>query len=361
MTIHARLKAGLLTLLIGAGACGGDVEAGGGTNSEAGVLVEGASRVINVEISTVETRDFVERISLTGTVVAGQDVTLSAQESGVIRRVVVEKGATVTAGQPLLEIDDAVLRSQVAEATAQASLANETWTRRKRLYEEDQVGSELAYLEARYTAEQASARLATLQTRLGRTVIRAPIDGVLETRMVELGAMVSVGTHVARIVSLDPVKVVAGVPERYARDVTVGASVTTVFDVLDIFSEGSISYVGATVNAQNRTFLVELEMANPDGVIKPEMVANLGLVRQMIEDAIVIPQEALVRVEDGYVVFVVEGEGNAAVVVSRAVELGASQRNEVVIEAGLSPGERLIVVGQQQVVAGDRVNVVGTR
>ncbi len=361
MTIHARLMAGLLTLLIGAGPSGGDVESGGGTTSEAGVLVEGASRVINVEISTLETRDFVERINLTGTVVAGRDVTLSAQESGVIRRVVVEKGTTVTAGQPLLEIDDAVLLSQVAEATAQASLANETWTRRKRLYEEDQVGSELAYLEAKYTAEQASARLAILQTRLGRTVIRAPIDGVLETRLVEVGAMVNVGTNVARIVSLDPVKVVAGVPERYARDVRVGALATTVFDVLDLSSEGTISFVGASVNARNRTFLVELEMPNPDGLIKPQMVANVGLVQQTIEGAIVIPQEALVRVEDGYVVFVVKGDGDDAVVLSRAVELGASQRNEVVIEAGLSAGERLIVVGQQQVTAGDRINVVGMR
>jgi membrane fusion protein (multidrug efflux system) len=359
MMIQTRFKAGLLTLLVGALACGGDIAAGGA--SEAGVLVEGASRVINVEISTVETRDFVERINLTGTVVAGQDVTLSAQESGVIRRVVVEKGATVTAGQPLLEIDDAVLRSQVAEATAQASLANETWTRRKRLYEEDQVGSELAYLEARYTADQASARLAMLQIRLGRTVIRAPIDGFLETRMVEVGSMVNVGTNVARIVSLDPVKIVAGVPERYAKDVAVGASAITVFDVLDSSTDGRISYVGATVNAQNRTFLVELEMPNPDGVIKPQMVANVGLVRQTIEDAIVIPQEALVRVEDGYVVFVAKGDGDDDVVLSRAVEVGASQRNEVVIEAGLSAGERLIVVGQQQVTAGDRINVVGTR
>ena len=359
MMIHPWLKAGLLTLLLGAVACGGDVEAGGA--NEAGVLVEGASRVINVETSTVATREFVERISLTGTVVASQDVTLSAQESGVIRRVVVEKGASVTTGQALLEIDDAVLLSQVEEATAQASLANETWERRKRLYEVDRVGSELAYLEARYGAEQASARLAMLQTRLGRTVIRAPIDGVLETRLVEVGAMVNVGTDVARIVSLDPVKVVAGVPERYARDVRVGASVTTVFDVLDITSEGRISYVGATVNARNRTFLVELEMPNPDGLIKPQMVANLGLVRQTVGGAIVIPQEALVRVEDGYVAFVVEGKGSDAVVLSRAVELGSSQRNEVVIETGLTAGERLIVVGQQQVTAGDRVNVVGTR
>ncbi len=359
MTFYTRLKTGVLVLLAGAVACGGDAEAGGA--SAAGVLVEGASRVINVEISTVRTQDFVDRISLIGTVIAGQDVTLSAQEAGVISRIVVDKGATVTTGQRLLEIDDAVLRSQVEEATAQASLANETWERRKRLYEEDQVGSELAYLEARYGAEQAAARLAMLQTRLGRTVIRAPIDGFLETRMVEIGAMVSVGTNVARIVSLDPVKVVAGVPERYAKDVMVGASATVVFDALDISTEGKISYVGATVNARNRTFLVELEMPNPDGVIKPEMVVNVGLVRQTIDDAVVIPQEALVRVENGFVVFVIEGDGNEAVVVSRAVELGASQRNQVVIEAGLAPGEQLIVVGQQQVTAGDRVNVVGRR
>ncbi len=358
-TNQMRLKVGVLTLLAGVMACGGEAEAGG--TREAGVLVEGAARVINVEISTVATRDFVERIRLTGTVIADQDVILSAQEAGVIRRVVVDQGATVTRGQRLLEVDDAVLRSQVEEAAAQASFANETWERRKRLYEEDQVGSELAYLEARYSAEQASARLTTLQTRLGRTIIRAPIDGVLETRMVEVGAMVSVGTNVARIVSLDPVKVVAGVPERYARDVTVGTAATTVFDVLEISTEGTISYVGATVNPRNRTFLVEIEMRNPDRVLKPEMVANVGVVRQMIPDAVVIPQEALVRVEDGYVVFVAEGEGDSAVVVSREVELGASERNEVVIEAGLTPGERLIVVGQQQVTAGDRVNVVGMR
>ena len=358
-TNHIRLKLGVLTLLAGVMACSGEAEAGG--TSEAGVLVEGASRVINVEISTVATRDFVERISLTGTVIAGRDVTISAQEAGVIRTVVVDQGATVSEGQRLLLVDDALLRSQVEEAAAQASLANETWVRRKRLYEEDQVGSELAYLEARYSAEQASARLTTLQTRLGRTIIRAPIDGVLETRMVEVGAMVNVGTDVARIVSLDPVKVVAGVPERYARDVEVGAAAATVFDVLDISTEGTISYVAATVNSRNRTFLIEIEMPNPEGVIKPEMVANVGVVRHLVPDAVVIPQEALVRVEDGYVVFVAEGEGEAAVVVSREVALGASQQNEVVIESGLTPGEKLIVVGQQQVTAGDRVNVVGTR
>ena len=361
MTIQARLKGGLsVALLAGVVAsCGGEVEAVDGGND--GVLVEGTSRVINVETTTVEKREFVEIIRLTGIAMADQDVTISAEESGVIRRIVVDQGSAVRSGQALFEIDSNILESQVAEATAQAALASETWERRKRLYEEDQVGSELAYLEAKYGAEQTAARLSMLETRLGHTVIRAPISGVLETRLVEVGTMVGVGTEVGRVVSLDPIKVAAGVPERYAPDVAVGASATVSFDVLDLSMDGTISYVGATVNRTNRTFPIELEMTNPGTVIKPEMVANVAVVRRALANAVVVPQETLVRVEDGFVAFVVEGTGGESVVVSRSVEIGPSQRNGVVIESGLDTGDRLIVVGQQQVSAGDRMNVVGTR
>ncbi len=339
--------------------CGGDAEAVDSGND--GVLIEGTARVINVETQTVVSGEFVEIIRLTGIVLADQDVTISAEESGVIRRILVDKGTEVKAGQPLFRIDDEILKSQVEESAAQAALANETWERRKRLYEDDQVGSELAYLEAKYNAEQAAARLALLQTRLGQTVIRAPIAGVLESRMVEVGTMVSVGTQVARVVTRDPIKVVAGVPERYAADVAVGAVATVFFDVLDLSKAGVLSYVGATVDPRNRTFPIELEMPNPNGTVKPQMVANVSVVRRVLADAVVVPQEALVRVEAGYRVFVVEGSGEESTVVSRSVETGASQQNGVVIESGLEAGDRLIVVGQQQVSAGDRVTVVGTR
>jgi RND family efflux transporter MFP subunit len=349
----------MATLVAAAASCGGDAEAVDGGND--GVLVQGTARVINVETATVERGEFVEIIRLTGIAMAHQDVTVSAQESGVIRRVLVDKGSTVRAGEALFQIDDEILKSQVEEAAAQAALANETWERRKRLYEEDQVGSELAYLEAKYNAEQSAARLALLQTRLGRTVIRAPIVGVLETRMIEVGTMVNVGTAVGRIVSIDPIKIAAGVPERYAADVEVGAVATVFLDVLELSNEGVLSYVGATVDPGNRTFPIELEMANPGGTIKPQMVANVSVVRRELADAVVVPQEALVRVEAGFVAFVVEGAGEEAMVVSRSVVTGPSQQNGVVIEEGLEPGDRLIVVGQQQVSAGDRVNVVGTR
>lgn len=316
-------------------------------------------RVINVEASTVEPGDFVELITLTGVVLAERDVRLAAEEAGVIREILAEKGIRVRAGQGILKIDDQILSAQVDEARANATLAQETWERRRRLFEEDGVGSELSFLEARAAAEQASARLMAMEGRLARTVVRAPFTGILDDRLVELGSMVSPGTPVARLVQLDPVKIVAGVPERFAPDIATGAPATVSFDVIEgEVYEGDITYVGSTVNAGNRTFRVELHMRNPGGFIKPEMVANLELVRRTVHDALVVPQEALVRVEGGYVVFVVETQRGEDSAVVRPVVVGPTQRNVVVIEDGLNAGERIIVVGQQQVADGDRVNIV---
>lgn len=359
MKIDRRWMAACLALTVAA--CGGDARAGdaGGTGNAASEGEEVFTRVINVQTRTVEPRDWIERIALSGTVEANRDVIVAAEESGVIRETFVEKGSRVRADQPIARIDDRILRSQVDQARAQAELARETWERRKRLWEEDRVGTELAYLEARYGAQQAAANLAVLEERLDRTVIRAPFAGVLDSRFVEVGTMVSPGSRVARVLDLDPVKITGGVPERYAPDVGVGAPVQVTFDVLgDRPLEGTISYVGAAVDERNRTFPVEFELPNPGGVIKPQMVADVSVVRRSFEDAVVVPQEALVRVEDGFVVFVVEGEGEELTARSREVTVGPTQRNEAVIEEGLEPGDRLVVVGQQQVASGDRVRIV---
>ncbi len=153
-------------------------------------------------------------------------------------------------------------------------------------------------------------------------------------------------------------KVTAGVPERYAADVQRGAKVSVSFDVLRQTFDGELTYVGAAVDSRSRTFPVEFRIPNPDGTIKPEMVANIGLVRSTIADAIVVPEEALVRTEQGFVTFVVTGAEGEERVETRAVTRGSSQHNKVVVEEGLVPGDELVVVGQQQVAAGDRVRVV---
>lgn len=319
-------------------------------------------RVINVEATELATRPFTDQIRLTGTVWANQDVQVAAEESGVIREILQDRGARVQAGQPLVKIDDTVLRAQVEQARAQADLASQTWERRKRLWEEDKVGSEIAYLEAKFAAEQTAANLRALSERLERTTVRAPFDGLLEDRMVEVGSMVSPGMVVGRVVDLNPVKIVAGVPERYAADVAKGSRAGVTFDVFpgEAYT-APISFVGATVNPQNRTFPIEVVMPNPKGIIKPEMVANVAVSRRELEEAVVVPQDALVRVENGYVAFVVAQRDGATVAEVRPVTLGASQGNLVVVEDGLEPGDRLIVVGHKSVADGDRVNVVSSR
>lgn len=347
------------TLMLALAACGGSAEAGDTAEANEAAAEE-FTRIINVETSPIESAPFSEVIRLTGTVAANRDVVLAAEESGRITSVFLDKGRRVRAGTAIAKIADDGLVAQVEQARAVANLADETWTRRKRLYEEDQVGSELAYLEAKYSAEQAAAAVAALEDRLAKTVIRAPFSGVLEDRMIEVGSMVAPGTSVARVIDLDPVEIQAGVPERYALDVAQGASVSVSFDVIpgEVF-EGTVSFVGSAVDAQSRTFPVEFAIPNRDETIKPEMVANVSLVRRERSEAIVVPQEALVRVEDGYVVFVVEGTGDQATARVRRIERGPSQNNRVVVESGLAAGEDLIVVGQHQVEDGDRVRLVG--
>ncbi|HIA74728.1 MAG TPA: efflux RND transporter periplasmic adaptor subunit [Gemmatimonadetes bacterium] len=319
-------------------------------------------RIINVEVSHVETEKFVEEIRLTAAAVANQDVMVSAEESGVIREIFVDKGAQVERGAPLAKIDDRVLTAQVEQARAVAELAAHTWERRKRLWEEDRIGSEINYLEARFGAEQSTAALKVLEERLARTTIRAPFSGVWDERHVEVGSMVGPGQSVGRLIDLDPIRVVGGVPERYVPDVWVGAEASLDFDIFDDERvTAPIHYVGSTVNPRNRTFPIEVMLPNPGGRIKPEMVANMTVTRREVEEAIVVPQDVLVRVEDGYVVFVTAERSEGTVAEVRRVVLGPARRNLVVVESGIEAGEQLIVVGHKSVADGDRVNIVGER
>lgn len=354
MTDHRRVFA--VGALVALAACG-SAQADGTEDAEAS---DAFVRVINVEVAEVGTETFIEEIRLTSVAMANQDVMLEAEESGAIVELYADRGDVVQRGAWIAKIDDRLLQAQVSQARAAHDLAQQTWERRQRLWEEDAVGSEIAYLEARFAAEQTAAQLELLQERLDRTVIKAPFSGVLDERHVDVGTMVGPGKTVGRLVDLDPIKVFAGVPERYAPDVTAGATAQIRFSALgeEVYS-APIRYVGSTINQRSRTFPIEVELPNSNGQIKPEMVANMSVTRQEVAEAIVVPQDALVRVEDGYVVFVAVEEGGHSIAETRNVVLGPTRRNLVVIEEGVMPGDRLIVVGQKSVAGGDRINIVG--
>jgi membrane fusion protein, multidrug efflux system len=124
---------------------------------------------------------------------------------------------------------------------------------------------------------------------------------------------------------------------------------------------GVSRFVGAAVNEHNRTFPVEVAIPNRGGMLKPGMVARVRLARGRTAEALIVPREAVLRTEDGYIVYtVVEQDGRR---VARAVPVttGGGAGNRVVIESGLAPGDLVVVVGQHQVAGGDIVQVVATR
>ena len=316
-------------------------------------------RVVNVGVTPVARSTFVDYVRLVGEVAAMQDVTLSAEESGTIARFLVDKGARVAAGDVIAKIDDAVLQAQVDEARAMAEIAREEYERRRRLWEEDRVGSEIAYLQTKSGAEAANARHRTLLARLNRTELRAPVSGIFDEKYVEVGELVAPGTRVARVVATAQVKITGGVPERYALDVRRGDSATVTLDVLPSRTFfGKIRFVGASVDPDNRTVPVELVLENPGGVLKPQMVANVLVARARLQDVIVVPQELVQRTENGYQVFVAGDRDGRPVAVARPVELGPSHENRVVIRSGLNDGDALITTGYRMVDDGSLVRVV---
>ena len=333
-----------------------------GPSTQASELDEAADefvKVVNVEVVKVEPTDFTGYIRLIGEVEAMNDVIVSAEETGVIERFYVEKGDNVRKGRSIAKIRDRVLSSLVEEAAAAASLAAERFERQRQLWEDQQIGSEIAYLEAKYQAALQAARHENLKARLERTEVKAPISGIFDERYVDAGEMVTIGTRVARVVELNRLKVTGGVAERFAAEVHAGDTAKIRLDVLPQQEfVGVIGYVGSAVDPRNRTFPIEVVMENPGRVIKPQMIANVEIASTRLQGVIVAPQSALMRTEDGYQVFVAADVGGVLVAQPRLVRLGASYGNQVVITEGVVEGEQLIVRGQQLVEAGDHIRIV---
>jgi RND family efflux transporter MFP subunit len=315
-----------------------------------------SARVINVEVVETSLESFTDEVTLTGNVEAERDVVVSAEEGGVVREILVPKGRRVSEGEPLIRVDARVLQAQFDQMRAEAQLAEETWQRQKKLWEADSIGSEMSYLQAKYRAAMAEANARLAQTRLERATITAPIGGVLDDRMVEIGSTVAVGSPVVRIIDADPLKVTAGVPERYAGEVRTGTSAELTFESGQR-AVGRVTFVGTAVNEDNRTFEVEIRVPNPDATLKPGMVATVRLQRGVETRAILVPRDAVLRGENGYIVYVVTERDGASVAESRLVRTGAGAAGRVVLQEGVQPGEKVIVVGQQQVAAGDRVQI----
>ncbi|HUF11446.1 MAG TPA: efflux RND transporter periplasmic adaptor subunit [Rhodothermales bacterium] len=314
-------------------------------------------RKVRVETIIVTPREFSEKVQVTGVVDARRDVTISAEAGGRVVEIV-ELGAAVTQGSVIARFDERLLKSQLEAAEASYQLAEDTFRRQKALYE-DSVISALEYENVLSRRDQAAAALEQARKMYADTRLTSPISGRVEERFVEQGELVGTGSPVVRVVDTRRVKVRSGVPERYAAEIAEGARAWIRLPSAGVESESRLTFVGRVVDPKSRTFTVEVELENPSAHLKPEMVVDVSIERRSLENALVIPQTALVRDDLGTGLYVVEDDGDQRVASRRTIVTGASFDGMVVIEAGLHGGEEVVIVGQSNLTDGNPVEIVG--
>lgn len=320
-------------------------------------------KTVNVETQTLKQQPFERYLKLVGTVRSQNDVRISAEVSGRIVKYYVDQGDIVEKGDPLLKIDDARLVRERERLEAVTAQAKENYERLKRLYEQDSVGSEMEYLNAKYNYQQNKASLEAVKVNIDKTTVNAPFDATVEDIMLEEGEMASPGAVLLRIIGTRKLKISAGVPSTYSDVVSRGDRARIWFDFQKADTlQLPITFVAQSISPQARTFRVEMQLPPESENYKVDMLANVMIRTLDRQDVIVIDEEFIYQNNNRDVVYTVgENEEGKKVARLKTVRLGASYKNSVVVEDGLESGDQLITIGSSFLQDGMRIKIVDQR
>ncbi len=270
---------------------------------------------------------------------------------------VLAEGEPVSAGAPIVRLDDSLLAAAYERALAQFQFDDREYRRHLDMLERD-AASQTEVEDARTRRDISKTIVDETKERLDRTTVNAPISGVLNALTMEIGEYAKAGDVVARIVELDPAVVVVRVPERDVHYLDLGESAEVLMqaDEQRVLS-GTIRYISELADENTRTTKVEIAVANADYALRSGQIVRARLTRRVLNDVIMIPLSSVIPLEEGRVVYVATADDRAE---RREVELDFLKGRSVRILSGLEPGDRLIVAGHRYVGPGQPVNVVAT-
>lgn len=314
---------------------------------------------VNVSVITVEARpEFPDTFELPAVVEPNEIVTVSAEVAGTVERIGPEEGWQVQAGTLLIELNTDLVQPEFEMAEAQLERDKIEYDRMAELVSLDATSkSDLDNAKTQLVISRA--RLEEVRARLGRTKIVAPTSGVLNDLLVEEGEYVQAGTAVAELVDTSVVKVVVDVPERDITFFEVGQRAEVVLDTRGQQEEprtltGPITFISELADSQTRSTPVEIMLQNKDRALRSGQIVRVRLTRQVLKDAVLIPLLAVIPMEKGYAVYVV----NSGKADRRDVELDIMQKDLVQVISGLEAGDQLIVAGHRFVGPGQKVRIV---
>jgi len=349
INLSRALSGGILLglVLASAAACGGE---GGASESDR------ENPATPVQTAAVAVDTVVDEIRATGEIEAVQSIELQPEVSGRLIDILVREGTEVRRGTGLFRVDDAELRAEVERLEAEMELADQALKRTRELLERD--ASSAADLErAEATARSTRAQLELQQTRLRRTVVRAPFAGVVGERLVSLGDYVTPATPLTTLQTVDPQRASFQVPERYAQELAEGQTVAfSVAAFPDRRFTGSVDFVDPRVRLPGRTITVKAVVENPERVLRPGMFVEARLATEVRPDALVVPEEAILPLGGTNYVWAITEEGTADRI---EVELGVRVPGRVEVRGGVTAGQRVVTRGHAMLFPGARVQVLG--
>lgn len=333
--------------------------------------VAAAQEPPRVEALRVTERPVIETVPLTGSVTAEQRSLLSPQVAGLVSRLAVDAGDRVEAGDLLLELDRELVEIDRDQAAADLASAEAQWADSERQLSEARslrdgaiAASDIRRLEAQERIQRASrdgarAQLRRLEAELARHQVRAPFDGVVSARQVDLGEWVTPGNPLMELVASEPLRVHFQVPQRYFPQVDEQSNLSLRFDAYpDEEYTGRIHRKVPLSETGTRTFLLRVTPPT-DG---PELIPGLstsGMLRLDTErTGLSVPRDALIRYPDGRVTvwIITEAEqGEVGSVREQQVTPGISASGWVEIRSGLSAGDVVVTLGNEALQEGQQV------
>lgn len=309
---------------------------------------------VMVEVTPIAIQPFSRKVNIQGSVISDETVFASSEMGGRILSVNVKEGQQISKGALVATVDMETVQLQINEMQTSLDLANTVYERQKKLWDQE-IGSEIQYLQAQNNKERLEKSLETMRKQLSKRNIYAPISGVVNKEFANAGEVAGPGTPIVEILDTRKIKVKADVPEQYLATIKKGQKVNLYFPALNKEVESKVSLIGASIDPSNRTFEIEMNLSNSKGIYKPNLLTEIEFVDFTKEEALVIPLELLQEEVSGrkYVYVSKKDKDGRDIATKAYITLGASYEGQVVVEEGLSAGDKIITVGGRSLVAGN--------
>jgi membrane fusion protein, multidrug efflux system len=316
----------------------------------------------SVTVAEVKSEVVPNLLTAVGDLAAVHQVNVTSDVSGRITEILFTAGSNVKAGSPLVQLFDAPEQGDLASFKAQATVAQLSLDRAKQLASR-QFGPQATVDSTQAAFDQANAGIAKTQAIISQKLVRAPFDGELGVRHVEVGQFLTAGTQIVTLTDLSAVYANFTTTEKDSATLKVGQTVRVVVDAYPGRKfEGKITTIEPQINTDTRNIRIQATIDNPDRILKPGMFATTTVVLPDKPAVVTVPETAVDYTLYGDAVYLIKenktDDGKTSLTVARTfVRTGDRIDGRTVIASGLTAGDRVVAVGQLKLQTGSAVTI----